>query len=195
MTVGGIVLDVCRGGCGGIWFDRYELMKVDESRESAGEELLDIEREPRVVVDQTRRLSCPKDPAVVMMRHFSSVNRLVTVDECPSCGGYWFDVGKLAAIRSEFETEEERDWAAAQYFSELFDPELNAAHGETMQDLATARKDAPVLRFISPSYYVPGKQKWGRSEGMRHWGLWGEETRLVTGALVVRWTGSRERHP
>jgi uncharacterized protein len=35
MTVQGITLEVCRGGCGGIWFDRYELMKVDESRESA----------------------------------------------------------------------------------------------------------------------------------------------------------------
>ena len=38
-TVGGITVDVCAGGCGGIWFDRYELMKVDESHESAGEEL------------------------------------------------------------------------------------------------------------------------------------------------------------
>jgi hypothetical protein len=51
MTVEGISLDVCRGGCGGIWFDRYELMKVDESRESAGKALLDIERDPGVVVD------------------------------------------------------------------------------------------------------------------------------------------------
>jgi uncharacterized protein len=161
MTVEGIALDVCREGCGGIWFDRYELMKVDESRESAGEELLDIERDPAVVVDHTKRLSCPKDPGVMMMRHFSSVKRRVTVDECPSCGGFWLDTGELAAIRSEFETEEERDRAAAQYFSELFDSELAAAHAETMQDLATARKVSHVLRFICPSYYSPGKQDWG----------------------------------
>jgi uncharacterized protein len=161
MTVGGITVDVCSGGCGGIWFDRYELMKVDESHESAGEELLRIERAPNISVDHSKRLSCPKDPGVVMMRHFSSVKRRVTVDECPSCGGFWLDVGELAAIRSEFETEEERDRAAAQYFSELFDSELAAAHAETMQDLATARKVAHVLRFICPSYYIPGKQEWG----------------------------------
>jgi Zn-finger nucleic acid-binding protein len=96
-----------------------------------------------------------------MMRHFSSVKRKVTVDECPSCGGFWLDAGELAGIRSEFDTEEERDRAAAQYFSELFDSELAAEHAETMQDLATARKVAHVLRFISPSYYIPGKQEWG----------------------------------
>jgi uncharacterized protein len=161
VTVEGISLDVCRGGCGGIWFDRYELMKVDESRESAGTALLDIERDPAVVVDHEKRLSCPKDPGVVMMRHFSSVKWRVTVDECPSCGGFWLDAGELAAIRSEFETEEERDRAAAQYFSELFDTKLAAEHAETMQDLATAQKAAQILRFICPSYYIPGKQDWG----------------------------------
>jgi uncharacterized protein len=161
ITVEGISLDACKGGCGGIWFDRYELMKVDESRESAGTALLDIERDPALVVDHDKRLSCPKDPGVVMMRHFSSVKRRVTVDECPSCGGFWLDAGEVAAIRSEFETEEERDRAAAQYFSELFDSELTAAHQETMRDLAAARKVAHVLRFISPSCYIPGKQESG----------------------------------
>ena len=71
------------------------------------------------------------------------------------------DVGELAAIRTEFETEEERDLAAAQYFSELFDPELAAAHGETMEDLERAQRIAYVFRFICPSYYIPGKQEWG----------------------------------
>jgi Zn-finger nucleic acid-binding protein len=113
------------------------------------------------VIDHDKRLSCPKHPGVVMMRHFSSVKRRVTVDECPSCGGFWLDAGEVAAIRSEFETEEERDRAAAQYFSELFDSELTAAHQETMRDLAAARKVAHVLRFISPSCYIPGKQESG----------------------------------
>ena len=45
--VGGITVDACVGGCGGIWSDRYELMRVDESHdESAGEKLLHIERDP-----------------------------------------------------------------------------------------------------------------------------------------------------
>jgi Zn-finger nucleic acid-binding protein len=161
MTVGGITVDVCRGGCGGIWFDRYELMKVDESHESAGEELLHIERAADVSVDHSKRFSCPKCLNVVMMRHFFSVKRQDAVDECPNCGGYWLDVGELATIRNEFETEEERDRAAAEYFSELFDPELAAAHAETVEDLERARRIAYIFRFICPSYYIPGKQEWG----------------------------------
>jgi uncharacterized protein len=62
MTVGGITVDACEGGCGGIWFDRYELMRVDEADESAGEGLLDIDRDPNVKVDLSKRLDCPKCP-------------------------------------------------------------------------------------------------------------------------------------
>jgi Zn-finger nucleic acid-binding protein len=163
MTVEGITVEVCTTGCAGIWFDRYELMKVDESHESAGEELVKIEGDPEVLgaLDHTKRLSCPQTPEVVMMRHFFSVKRQVSVDECPECGGYWLDVGELATIRTEFATEEERDQAAAQYFSELFDSELAAAHSETEEDLERARRIAYIFRFISPSYYIPGKQEWG----------------------------------
>ena len=44
MTAGDVTVDVCKGGCGGIWFDNFELKKFDEPCESAGEALLDIER-------------------------------------------------------------------------------------------------------------------------------------------------------
>ena len=72
MAAGGITVDACAGGCGGIWFDRYELMRVDESYESAGEMLLDIERDRNLSVDRTKRLRCPRGGAAVMMRHFFS---------------------------------------------------------------------------------------------------------------------------
>ena len=161
MTAGEVTVDACAGGCGGIWFDRYELMKVDESQESAGEGLLDIGHDEGIVVDLGKRARCPKDDDAVMMRHFFSTKRQVAVDECPSCGGHWLDPGELATIRTEFASEEEREQAAQRYFSELFDTELAAAHKETEEDLARAQKVAYVLRFICPSYYIPGKQDWG----------------------------------
>jgi Zn-finger nucleic acid-binding protein len=160
MVAGEITVDACAGGCGGIWFDRYELMKVDESQESAGEGLLDIGRDKSLVVDRDKRFECPRD-GVVMMRYFFSVKRQVTIDECPSCGGHWLDPGELATIRTEFASEEERERAAQQYFSELFDTDLAAIHAETEEDLARAQRFAYMLRFICPSYYIPGKQDWG----------------------------------
>ena len=144
-----------------MWFDRYQLMRVDERDESAGEGLLEIERNPDLAVDLSYRLECAKCPEVVMMRHFFSAKRQVVVDECPNCGGHWLDPGELRTIRTEYASAEERERAAAEYFSEVFGPELAVAHAKTEEELARARRIAHAFRFICPSYYVPGKQDWG----------------------------------
>jgi len=161
MTVGDVTVDVCRGGCGGIWFDSFEFKKFDEPNESAGESLLDIERDASIVLDRTKRLKCPKCDDIVMMRHFFSVKKEVEVDECPGCGGFWLDAGELRNLRSLFNTEEERHKAADEYFSEVFGDKLAAMQAEDEAKLAKARKISNMFRFICPSYYIPGKQDWG----------------------------------
>jgi hypothetical protein len=161
MTVGGVAVDVCKGGCGGIWFDNFELKKFDEPHESAGEALLDIERDESLIVDHTKRLKCPKCDDIVMMRHFFSVKKGVEVDECPGCGGFWLDAGELRKIRSLFKTEEERHKAAEEYFEEVFGDRLKAMKAESEEKLAKTRKIVSLFRFICPSYYIPGKQAWG----------------------------------
>jgi Zn-finger nucleic acid-binding protein len=99
--VGSLVVDVCQGGCGGIWFDAFELQRVDEEGELAGEPLLHIKRDERIVVDTSRKRDCPKCAGVRLYRHFFSPKKRVEVDECPNCGGYWLDAGELAQIRAE----------------------------------------------------------------------------------------------
>jgi Zn-finger nucleic acid-binding protein len=160
-TIGGIAVDVCQGGCGGIWFDNFELEKFDEPHESAGQRLLDIERDESVVVDREKRLNCPKCDGIVMMRHFFSVKKEVEVDECPGCGGLWLDAGELGKIRNLFDTEEERHQAAHEYFSEIFGAELAALETDDQEKFKKVRKIANMFRFVCPSYYIPGKQDWG----------------------------------
>jgi uncharacterized protein len=99
--VSDLTVDVCQGGCGGIWFDAFELQKVDDEGEVAGEPLLDIERDERLVLDKSRKRECPRCAGVKLHRHFFSAKRRVEVDECPGCGGYWLDAGELALIRAE----------------------------------------------------------------------------------------------
>jgi len=93
-------VDVCHG-CGGIWFDAFELQRVDEEQEVAGERLLRIDHDPHVAVDASRKRECPRCEGIKLHRHFFSAKRLVQVDQCPNCGGYWLDAGELAAIRAE----------------------------------------------------------------------------------------------
>jgi Zn-finger nucleic acid-binding protein len=74
---------------------------VDEEEESAGEPLLQIRRDERIVVDVSRKRDCPRCAGVRLHRHFFSAKRRVEVDQCPNCGGYWLDAGELAQIRTE----------------------------------------------------------------------------------------------
>ena len=102
-TVGKLTVDVCRGGCGGIWFDAFELQQVDEPQESTGAWLVDIERDPQLHVDTIRKRACPRCQGVKLKRRYFSPKRQFEIDECPGCGGYWLDAGELEKIRDEMD--------------------------------------------------------------------------------------------
>jgi Zn-finger nucleic acid-binding protein len=161
MAVSDLVVDVCKNGCGGIWFDNFELDKVDEKHEAAGEALLEIEMDESVDIDHLKTRSCPKCKDTQMMKHFYSVKREVEVNECGTCSGIWLDFGELGQIREQYATEEERKRAAEEYFSEIFDDKLAEMRAESEEKLRKARKFARMFKFICPSYYIPGKQIWG----------------------------------
>ena len=161
VTVSDITVDVCKNGCGGIWFDNFELEKVDEPHEAAGEALLDIEIDPSIHIDFSKTRTCPKCKDQKMMKHFAGVKHRVELDECPSCGGIWLDKGELTKIRSQYATEEERKEASRTYLEQAIGPELARMRAESEQQLQKAKKIARMFRFICPSYYIPGKQEWG----------------------------------
>jgi len=162
ITVSGVRVDLCKGGCGGIWFDAHELRKFDEPHEYAGETLLEAERDVSLKVDHSRRRTCPRcEQPAIMMRHFYSIKHEVEVDECPRCGGYWLDYGELADIRTQYQTQEEREKAAEEYFSDIMDKELGEMRHESQEKLRKAERIAHIFRFLCPSYYIRGNQPWG----------------------------------
>ncbi len=144
VTVSDVTVDICRSGCGGIWFDQFELQKSDEPHEEAGQELLNIRTDSSIKIDRTKRLNCPKCEDAVMMRHFFSVKKEVEVDECPACAGFWLDVGELWPVRSLFPTEAARKEAAARYFQEVFGEQLDALHAERAEKTQVSRNVRPL---------------------------------------------------
>jgi uncharacterized protein len=114
IQVGSLRVDVCQKGCGGIWFDAFELERVDEEHEAVGVPLLQIERDERIVVDFSRKRDCPRCSGVKLHQHFFSAKRRVQVDQCPNCGGYWLDAGELAQIRAE-KAETSQDESAKRF--------------------------------------------------------------------------------
>jgi len=160
LAAGPMTVDACKGGCGGLWFDNFELRKFDEAHERA-DLLLEIPVDPAVAVDHERRRACPKCDGIVMQRRFFSPKRGVEVDHCPGCAGYFLDAGELAAIRAEYPSEVERRSAMEGELDDLFGAEMNAAAARGEAELAGVRRFASAVRLICPSYYIPGKQSWG----------------------------------
>jgi Zn-finger nucleic acid-binding protein len=101
MQTAGVAVDICHGGCGGIWFDAFELQRFQAATDPVGEQMLRIERDPLMSVDHARKRECPRCDGVKLKRHFSSAQRQVEVDQCPNCAGYWLDAGELEKVRAE----------------------------------------------------------------------------------------------
>ena len=156
-----IKVDVCVGGCGGIWFDNHELKKVDEAHEAVGQNLLEVDYNPEVVVDEAQRRDCPHCEDIIMMRHFSSIKREVEVDECPGCGGFFLDRGELNTLRHQYANDEERTEAANEMFGDMFDDDLEDLEEVSWQRVEAGKRLGKMFRFLLPSHYIPGKQKWG----------------------------------
>ena len=160
-TVEQVTVDVCDGGCGGIWFDNYELQKMDENHEIVGVQLLDISRDPNIKVDHTQQRNCPKCSDVIMMRHFFSPKQQVEIDECAGCGGVWLDSGELAQIRNLFDSPEAQEQAVKEFMEKTIHPQLSDMKAKSRQDLQRAKKFSTIFKFICPTYWIPGKQEWG----------------------------------
>lgn len=161
-NVGGLTVDVCQDGCAGLWLDNYELEKVDEQHESAGEALLEVTGDPTLRPEGDEPYACPScSDGSVMHRNFFSVKREIEVDECPTCGGVWLDVGELGALRRQYETEDAKRRAAEEEYQRMFGDELERMRRESMDDLQRARGFAQALRFVLPSYWIPGDQDGG----------------------------------
>jgi len=133
-TVADVTVDVCDGGCGGIWFDNHELGKLDDRDEAAGEELLDVACDPSVTVDHDAVWGCPRCGHPAMMRHFYSPQRAVEVDECPQCGGVWLDAGELRTIRAQYAGAAERQAARREAAHAIYRKHLDQLKAEIQAD-------------------------------------------------------------
>ena len=111
-NAGGITLDVCYGGCGGIWFDTLELERVDARAATTLHSIWTIPA-TNVKLDEPRM--CPRCPDRVLDRKWFSDKKEVEIDQCPICRGIWLDAGEFTRVYYEMKGARARMplWAAA----------------------------------------------------------------------------------
>ncbi len=129
LNVDSLAVDVCRSGCGGVWFDNFELKRVDALDEKLGTALAHLEFNPDAIVLPEKR-PCPKCVGFTMLQHKFSREKPVVVDECPNCGGIWLDGGELAEIRQPVTTKDERQRQTQSFFHECLAVELAALRAQ-----------------------------------------------------------------
>jgi Zn-finger nucleic acid-binding protein len=100
IKVGSVLLDICQGGCGGVWFDASELDQVNKQhRKSAAG--IKITRNETITVDDSQLRHCPACSRTKLVRRLFSLGTGVEMDCCPKCEGVWLDFGELEAIQEE----------------------------------------------------------------------------------------------
>lgn len=149
---GGAMVDVCKQGCKGIWFDPMELRRVQTDEMAAAIALDEALEHPRVSDEGRGRIDCPRCN-IPMHRHKFKSAREVDVDECYVCGGLFLDSGELKAIREGSLSEEE----AREYFETLVRD--MPVYQEAERDLMARKLDADagqsrgdVFSFLTDIY-------------------------------------------
>jgi len=97
-SAGEFTLDMCYGGCGGIWFDATELQRVSAR---AAATLHTIWQLPTREDESEGPRLCPRCPKQQLELKWFSEARKVEIDQCPKCGGIWLDDGEFTHVYEE----------------------------------------------------------------------------------------------
>ncbi|MFN8847811.1 MAG: hypothetical protein ACK5V3_15315 [Bdellovibrionales bacterium] len=121
VLVSGAEIDICPK-TGGLWFDRFEIKKFDESHE----DLTDLLKALPLKVENpkiTKNRQSPKHPGVIMQQKPygpKGAQGVLTVDVCPVCNGTWLDFSEIQKIRELYPSEAEREKCIQSFVTNSF---------------------------------------------------------------------------
>lgn len=150
---GTVMVDACKDGCKGVWFDWHELLKLDEKNEGCGEALKEALSYPRTNDEGRGQINCPKCSIPLHIHKYQSAKE-INVDECYDCGGFFLDSGELTAIKENFLSEEERLAYAQKLIDEI--PEFAKAKADSERINLRTEAINKYTKFLRASYYLAG---------------------------------------
>ena len=121
-----LLLDQC-GGCGGVWFDKYELFRIGEA-EARQVEGIDKEK-LRYPTGTGASLLCPVCGVTLVSFQDANIPENIQLLSCPKCSGFWVNHGQLSSYA---------DFRVSRGHKEP-DPELAAEYEKMLR--AESKKD------------------------------------------------------
>ena len=150
---GGVLVDVWKFGCKGLWFDWMELVKLDEENEGLGAALEEALNQPPST-ESHEKIQCPAC-GIPMYRHIHLRTKEVLVDECGHCGGFFLDSGELRTTRDSYMNDQEEEEYINTQLAEMPDYQEAKADIEKMKKRNEAVRK--YTKYIRLSYYVTGR--------------------------------------
>ena len=129
--IGETIIDFCENGCKGVWFDNFELTRMDEVGEvdeSLISDILNSEKDP--ANDGRDSIKCPK--CNINLHEHRYRGGKVKIDECYSCGGIYLDSGELKEITEQFKSDSElKSFVSSVTNDSPYKPEFKAKRRST----------------------------------------------------------------
>ena len=88
-----VMLDQCPG-CGGIWFDQFELSAVKQGQAEKIESLNVDALRTTSSIEKTELL-CPRDSATLVHFNDPFFPKTIIIARCPVCNGFWLNRGEF----------------------------------------------------------------------------------------------------
>jgi len=106
---GFVVVDRCPK-CSGMWLDKTELDRVDDSVWINAEELAFRDAK------SSRKIDCPKC-RVALSALSPEEDAELEIDRCPTCHGFWLDKGELDHVKAVVAATDDKATLRAEYGS------------------------------------------------------------------------------
>lgn len=146
--VSGILVNICQGSCGGLWFHLTQARKIEHLKPGAGSALLHIEIADGVKTYRGAEHPCPQCKTTLLYRHFFSRKLDTEVNQCSKCSGFWIDVGGLAKIVKS-PTKEKKE-LIENYFTAVIDKKISGMNFASQDVAQAAEMITSIFRFLNP---------------------------------------------
>jgi Zn-finger nucleic acid-binding protein len=99
-----VILDQCPG-CGGIWFDSFELYMAKQGQ--AGKiELLNVDCLQASSLIENSELHCPRDRTTLIRFSDPFLPKDLILARCPACNGFWLNRGEFLKYQQYRQTRQ-----------------------------------------------------------------------------------------
>lgn len=146
--ISGVLANVCRGSCGGLWFHLSQVKKIEQLKQGTGSALLHFEKAEGVKIYRGAEHPCPQCKTTLLYRHFFSRTLDTEVNQCSKCSGFWIDVGGLEKILKLPSIEKER--LLENYFKVIRNEKISGMNLANQDMAQAAAYITAIFNFLKP---------------------------------------------